>query len=100
MPKVTITQPHTIEVTAAKEKVVPVLQETITAFNGTGEEIVWSENSATFSFKSMGFTIKGTGQVDSTQVVIEIELPFAAMMFKDKVQKSVQKRLAKALEQP
>jgi hypothetical protein len=61
-------------------------------------EITASDTTAQFAFKSMGFPIKGQAEAKANEVVVDVDLPVAAMMFKDKAQKAIQKNITRALE--
>ena len=97
MPKVKVVVPHSLNPQAAIDKAGPALAKTVSDFQGHDLEVTWSGQTATFRFKSMAFTITGNVAVEPAQVAIEIDLPFAAMMFKDKAQKAVSKNLSRAL---
>jgi hypothetical protein len=97
MPKVRVAVPHALSVEAALEKARPALEKTVSDFQGHDLQLDFSGTQGTFRFKSLAFTIQGSVQVDSSQVAVEIDLPFAALMFKDKVEKAVNKNLSRAL---
>jgi len=98
MPKITVHVPHTLDPAAAFAKVKPALEKTAHDFQGQDLQIAATETCATFSFKSLGFTIKGQAQALPTEVVVEVDLPFAAMMFKDKAEKGIRKNICRAIE--
>ena len=97
MPKLTVRVPHALDPAAAFAKVKPALEKTARDFQGQDLQITATDTSATFSFKSLGFTIKGEAQALPTEVVVNVDLPFAAMMFKDKAEKGIRKNVAGAL---
>ncbi len=98
MPKITVSVDHDRDPQAAAERAKPALEKTAQDFQGRDLEIQWNETDADFSFKSMAFTIKGKVHVDANQVTVEVDLPFAAIMYKDKAEKAIQKNLIRALE--
>ena len=51
-----------------------------------------------FKFKSMAFTIGGRALAEPTGVLVEVDLPFAALMFKDKAEKAITKNITRALQ--
>jgi hypothetical protein len=63
-------------------------------------EGAWSDNVLTFAFTTYGFKIKGTLVADETTVALNGELPFAAIMFKGRIEQSIRDELAKALAAP
>ena len=97
MPKITVRVPHKLTPAEAFAKVEPALQKTVTDFQGHDLALVGSDTSRTFTFKSMAFTIKGRIEATDQEVVVEIDLPFAAMMFKDKAERAITKNITRAL---
>jgi putative polyhydroxyalkanoic acid system protein len=97
MPKITVRVPHQLEPAAAFAKIQSALEKTVTDFQGHDLMIEGSETAAEFTFKSLAFTIKGRSEARPGEVVVEIDLPFAAMMFKDKAERAVTKNISRAL---
>src|SRR5687767_14479991 len=97
MPKITVRVPHSLDPAAAFAKIKPALEKTASDFQGQELQIAATETSATFSFKSLGFTIKGQAEARAGEVLVDVELPFAAMMFKDKAEKGIEKNVTRAL---
>ena len=97
MPKVTVRVPHQLDPAAAFALIQPALEKTVTDFQGHDLSQTASETSSAFTFKSMAFTIKGRAEATPAEVVVEIELPFAAMMFKDKAERAITKNITRAL---
>jgi hypothetical protein len=98
MPKITVKVPHKLEPSAVLARIQPALEKTVNDFQGHSLQVTATETSSQFSFKSMAFTIKGRTDVAPSEIVVEIDLPFAAMMFKDKAQRAVTKNITRALE--
>ena len=98
MPKITVRIPHALSAEEAFAKVGPALEKTAKDFQGYDLKIDSQETTAAFSFKSMAFTIKGTMEATAAEVVVNVELPFAAMMFKDQAERAVAKNVKRALE--
>ena len=98
MPKVSVKIPHGQDPAEAVEKVKAAIEKTVKDFQGNNLDLQWEGKVATFNFKSMAFTIGGTATVEDSDVTVEIDLPFAAMMFKDKAEKAIAKNLTRALE--
>ena len=97
MPKVTVRVPHSLDPAAAFAKVQPALEKTVTDFQGTNLVQEGSDTASSFTFKSMAFTIKGRAEATANEVLVEIDLPFAAMMFKDKAERAITKNVTRAL---
>src|SRR5688572_19761046 len=98
MPKITVRIPHQLGAAEAFLRVKPALEKTAKDFQGHDLQMDSQETTATFSFKSMAFTVKGTLEVSDSEVVVHVDLPFAAMMFKDQAERAVAKNVKRALE--
>ena len=98
MPRISVTLPHQLPTEEVAEKIRPALEDTVDDFEGRELQIEWHDDKADFSFKSLAFTIKGEVTVDESEVSVHIDLPFAAMIYKDKVKKGVTKNVTHALE--
>jgi len=97
MPKLTIRVPHQLDPAAAFARLQPALEKTVTDFQGHDLQLTKSETSADFTFKSMAFTIKGRAEARPGEAVVEVDLPFAALMFKDKAERAITKNVTRAL---
>jgi len=99
MPKITVKVPHQQNPDELAAKIKPALEKTVNDFQGHDLVMDWTGNAADFRFQSLAFSITGRLAIEPTDVVVEIDLPFAAMMFKDQVQKAITKNVTRALEQ-
>ncbi|MDX1945732.1 MAG: polyhydroxyalkanoic acid system family protein [Pirellulaceae bacterium] len=97
MPKLIVRTPHTLEPAAAFARVETALAKTVTDFQGSDLVLNKTDTAADFTFKSMAFTIKGRAEALPTEVVVEVDLPFAALMFKDKAERAIAKNVSRAL---
>lgn len=63
-------------------------------------EDTWDEEKGTlvFSFRTYGFDIKGDVTVDDEKVSLKGDLPFAAMMFKGRIEQSIGDEINRELE--
>jgi len=100
MPKISVQIPHSLGAVEAFQRVRPALEKTAKDFQGHDLQIDSKDTSATFSFKSMAFTIKGTAEASDAEVVVNVDLPFAAMMFKDQAERALAKNVKRGLEPP
>jgi len=98
MPKVTVAIPHSDDPDEIVKRSEPVIEKMVDDFQGEDLELEWEGRSANFNFTSLTFKIKGDVEIDESQVQVSIDLPFAAMMFKDKVEKAIHKNLKRAVE--
>jgi hypothetical protein len=97
MPKVRVAVPHELEPDLVVERAGPYIEKIVEDFQGDDLEIAWEGRSANFSFKSLTFSIKGDVAVSENDIAINVDLPFAAMIFKDKVEKAIGKNLQRAI---
>ncbi len=52
----------------------------------------WTDNLGRFSFSAMGFSVSGTLAVTPTQVQFSGDLPFAASVFKSRIETAIRER--------
>jgi hypothetical protein len=97
MPKIIVRVPHSLDPAAAFARIQPALEKTVADFQGHDLSLEASDTSSSFTFKSMAFTIKGKAEATAGEVAVEVELPFAALMFKDKAERAITKNLTRAL---
>ena len=99
MPSLQVTVPHQID----KEDAIERLQR---FFEGKkhlyGDHIkdleeTWDGPALHFSFTAKGFKAKGILTVEETQVVLDGTLPFAAMMFRGRIEKDIRTAIGEAL---
>lgn len=57
----------------------------------------WTGNVLNYGFSTFGFKIKGAMTVTDNEVKVDTDLPFAAMMFKGKIEQEIKETLAKVL---
>ena len=57
----------------------------------------WEANSLSFSLTTFGFTIDGKMDVEDDKVLLNGNLPFAAVAFRGKIEQSIASELEKAL---
>jgi putative polyhydroxyalkanoic acid system protein len=99
MPKITVRVPNN-DPKAALAKIKPALEKTVTDFQGHDLEVTGDESTLQFKFKSLAFTISGRAIAEPADVLVEVDLPFAAMMFKDKAERAITKNITRALQSP
>ena len=99
MPKFSMSVPHNLPQQEATERLKRLLEFVKDAYKDKFKDLqeTWGDNSLSSSFKTMGFTIKGKVDVESNQVKIDSDLPFAAMMFKGQIEKTLREQLTKTL---
>jgi hypothetical protein len=99
MPKITVRVPSN-DPKADIAKVRPALEKTVNDFQGHDLELTGDHGDMQFKFKSMAFTITGRVIAEASDVVVEVDLPFAAMMFKEKAEKAIAKNITRVLQPP
>jgi hypothetical protein len=57
----------------------------------------WEGNVGTFSFSAMGFSVSGTLNVTPSDVELNGNLPFAAGLFKGKIEQTIRERAEELL---
>ena len=100
MPTITVKLPHSLTPEEALLKAQPALEKTMTDFQGHSLQMQAEGSTATFSFKSMAFTIKGKVEAAPAEVTVTVDLPFAAIMFKDQAERAIAKNVKRALAPP
>ncbi len=99
MPKFSVTVPHQMGREAAKEKLDRLMTRVSELYRDQVKDIEqqWDGNTLNFSFRTMGMTISGKTIVEENQVDVKGYLPFAAMLFKGKIENDIRTQLVKLL---
>jgi putative polyhydroxyalkanoate system protein len=99
MPKLTISVPHALGQEAATERLQGILEKMKERYQSQISDLEesWQGNVLSFGFKTFGFAIKGTMDVQPTEVKVDCDLPFAAMMFKGKIEQELKTTLGRWL---
>jgi hypothetical protein len=100
MPKVTVKVPHEGDPKEKFGKIRGALEKTVKDFQGVDLQLTEGETSANFKFRSMAFTITGRAEATPTEVIVEVDLPFAALMFKELALKAITKNVTRSLNPP
>jgi putative polyhydroxyalkanoate system protein len=99
MPSLSITIPHSLsaeEATARLKSLFDKLKQQHQDKMSNLEE-KWDGNRLEYGFSTFGFNIKGDMNVEPNEIRVNGSLPFAAMMFKGKIEESVRHELEKVL---
>lgn len=99
MPKFNVTVPHTLtqqEATERLNKFADILRE---KFKDSVSDLEqhWEGDTLAFRFKTFGFPLSGKVHVGDTNLVVDGELPFTAMMFKGKIESSIREQLERLM---
>lgn len=92
MPKINLEIPHTLSAEDAKSRLERFI-ESMPQDQVKDVEQTWNENTLTFGFKTMGIKIAGDITAAENKMVVALEIPFAAMMFKGKIESEIKKQL-------
>lgn len=97
MPGFHVEKPHSLGQEAAIQRVQRVLEKMRSRFEGQVKDMQqeWDGHVMSFSFRTMGVNIGGTMEVLEELVVVKGSLPFAAMLFKGQIEKSIGEELEK-----
>jgi hypothetical protein len=92
--------PHNLPQEEALKRIQNLLTETRKEHGDKISDLTekWNGNTGEFSFKAMGFAISGTLIVNENTISLDAELPFAASLFKGKIQELITERAEKLLK--
>ena len=99
MPKLNLAVPHGLSQEEAATRLKGFLEKVRAKYQDKFSDLEeeWTDNTSKFSFKSMGFAFKGNVAVNDNDVKLEGDLPFAAMMFKGKIEETIRDNLTRLL---
>lgn len=88
MPAIKVSVPHALGSDEAKQRVVKLINETKGKFGDQVSELEesWHGDEGTFRFKAMGFSVSGNMYIEPNLARVEINLPFAALPFKSRIE--------------
>jgi hypothetical protein len=99
MPSLKLAFPHQL----GQPEAVARLQKLLTRVKDKYQDQVsnlqesWNENTLTFSFSTYGFKVNGDVIVEPSEVRLDGQIPFAAMVFKGKIENALKEQLAREL---
>jgi len=92
VPKIKLEIPHTLSAAEARSR-LERFTESLPQDQVKDLEQSWSENTLTFGFKTFGIKIGGDLTAVDEKLLVNLELPFSAMMFKGKIESEITKQL-------
>jgi hypothetical protein len=98
MPKVSTSVPHNHDPDEIVKHAQTHIAKMVDDFEGDDFQLDWSGRSAEFVFSVLGFKVSGNAVVDEQQISVDVDLPLAAAMFKNKIKDAITKNLASAVE--
>jgi hypothetical protein len=99
MPKVKMAIPHSLGQQGALERIKSYSDKVRDKFADSVKNMQekWEDNRCDFGFRTYGMDFKGSLTVLDSEVQLESDLPFRAMMFKGRIQKEVEEQFGKLL---
>jgi len=99
MPSLVITVPHSLGAEEATTRLKTFFEKLKQQHQDkmSNLEEQWEGNRLNYAFSTFGFNIKGDLNIEPGEVRVNGSLPFAAMMFKGKIEQSVREELEKVL---
>ena len=99
MPALKMNFPHQLGSQTAQERLQTLLAKVKHRY---GEQVSnlresWSDNVLDFGFSTYGFGIQGKMTVEENEVRLDGQIPFAAMMFKGKIEQALRDTMNKTL---
>ncbi len=94
MPKLNLAVSHSLTQDEALKRIKNLLSDVKTQFADKISDVheEWDGNVGKFNFSAMGFPVSGTLTVKTSQVEISGHLPFAAILFKGKIESTIRER--------
>jgi hypothetical protein len=94
MPKLNMAVSHSLTQDEAVKRIKNLLNDVKTQFADKISDLheEWDGNIGKFNFLAIGFPVSGTLTVKTSQVEISGNLPFAAMLFKGKIDSVIKDR--------
>jgi len=91
MPKINLSVTHTLGQPEAKTRIASLIADSRNRFAGQISKVTesWNGYADAFSFEAMGFAVKGSLDVQPAQVLIELDLPWAAYPFKSRIEEEL-----------
>jgi hypothetical protein len=99
MPKFKMAVPHTLSQQDAVDRIKSYSEKMHDKFAESVKNLQesWEENCCKFGFRTFGMDFSGSLTVLDSEVQIESDLPFRAMMFKGRIEKEAEKEFGKML---
>ena len=94
MPKINLTVSHRLSQEEALKRVQGLLEDLRSQYSDQISDLreQWSNNICRFSFSAMGSSVSGTLTVTPSSVELSGDLPWAASLFKGKIESAIKKQ--------
>ena len=99
MPGFSTEVPHQLGQDGARERLKSFLDKISEKYKDQISDLTgdWTGNTLNYAFSTFGIKIDGSLDVEADKVSMKGNLPFAAMMFKGKIENDIKAALEKAL---
>ena len=99
MPKMNMVVPHNLGKEEALVRIKKLLGELKTQYGDQIQNLQesWSGDEGMFSFSAMGFSVSGKLVVGPSRVELTGNLPFAALPFKGRIERTIRERAVELL---
>jgi hypothetical protein len=100
MPTLDVNIEHSLIQSVALERIKSLLSKLKNEYGNMISDLneSWSGTGGNFSFKAMGMLVEGIITVDSKSVHLDGKIPFAALPFKSKIEKTIIDEAGKLLK--
>jgi hypothetical protein len=100
MPTISVAVPYDVALdpVEVKKKTGPMLNARLQEYQIDDFQIEWTEMTAKYQFTTHGFLVQGTVDIQPHQIVVDVQLPWLATMFKDRIRKGIAEGIAEALD--
>jgi hypothetical protein len=99
MPALKMSLPHQLGRQTAQERLQTRLEKLLERYGNQVSNLrqSWADNVLNFGFTTYGFAVQGNVTVDDNEVRVDSQIPFAAMMFKGKIEQALREQITKVL---
>lgn len=94
MPKINFEIPHQLSAEESRSR-LERFTESLPKDQVSDLEQSWQGDTLSFGFKTFGIKIAGDLTAADEKLLVDIDLPFSAMMFKGKIEAEMKKQLEK-----
>ena len=100
MPRFAIEVPHQLGAETATDRIKQLLEKVKERYGSqvSNMQESWTDGGLDFQFTTYTFPIKGKLRVEPARVTIDGDLPFAAIMFKGRIEQTLRDELTKRLQ--
>lgn len=92
MPKISLEIPHSLSAEEVRSR-LERFTESLPQDQVSDLQQGWNGNTLTFGFKTYGIKIAGDLTAEEEKLLVNVDLPFSAMMFKGKIEEGIKKQL-------